>query len=57
MTERKDWRVDTAPLVFFAVLLIAKTYYLVGYITGSDQLWAALSDAERRASLVTGPPC
>jgi protein-S-isoprenylcysteine O-methyltransferase Ste14 len=54
MTERKDWRVDTAPLVFFAVLLIAKTYYLVGYITGSDQLWAALSDAERRASLGDG---
>lgn len=51
MTPSKDWRVDTAPLIFFAVLIVAKTYYLVGYIIGSDQLWAVLTDAGRRAAL------
>lgn len=54
MTERKDWRVDTAPLIFFAVLLVAKTYYLVGYIVGSDQLWHVMGDADRRAALGDG---
>lgn len=51
ISQAKDWRVDTAPLLFFAVLIVSKTYYLLGYLIGSDQLWAVVSDADRRAAL------
>lgn len=46
----KDWRVDIAPLLFFAVVIAAKTYYLVGYVAGNDPLWALLSDPQQRAA-------
>ena len=51
MSQTKDWRVDTAPLLFFAVVVIAKTYYLLGYLVGSDELWAVVTDADRRAAI------
>jgi protein-S-isoprenylcysteine O-methyltransferase Ste14 len=54
MNQVKDWRVDSAPLLFFAAVLAAKTYYLIGYISGSDQLWSVVTDAERRAALGDG---
>lgn len=51
MPQTKDWRVDSAPLLFFAAVLAAKTYYLAGYIVGSDALWTVVADAEQRATL------
>jgi protein-S-isoprenylcysteine O-methyltransferase Ste14 len=51
---RKDWRVDIAPLAFFAVVLAAKTYYLVGYLAGSDLLWDLVSDPQQRAAAGPG---
>jgi protein-S-isoprenylcysteine O-methyltransferase Ste14 len=54
MLPRKDWRVDIAPLAFFAAVLAAKTYYLVGYVIGSGQLWSLLSDAGQRAAVGPG---
>lgn len=51
MTQAKDWRVDTAPLVFFAALIAAKTYYLVGYIAASTPLWEVLTDTGQRTAM------
>ena len=31
MTMQKEWRIDIAPLLFFALIVGFKTYYLVGY--------------------------
>ncbi|MCB1788483.1 MAG: isoprenylcysteine carboxylmethyltransferase family protein [Chromatiaceae bacterium] len=54
MTAQKDWRVDIFPLIFFAIVVAAKTYYLIGYIAGNEQLWELLQDDGRRASLGNG---
>ena len=51
MTTAKDWRVDLAPLLFFAALIALKTHYLVGYIAGSGQLWEIIGDAEQRQAM------
>ncbi len=51
MTQAKDWRVDTAPLIFFAALVATKTYYLVGYIGTSTPLWEVLTDAGQRTAM------
>ena len=51
MPAQKDWRVDIAPLIFFAIVVAAKTYYLIGYIADSDQLWELLSDDGRRQAM------
>lgn len=44
MPEQKNWRVDSAPLLFFAAVIAVKTYYLVGYIQQNDQLLDLLAD-------------
>lgn len=49
--QPKDWRVDLAPLVFFAVLIGIKTHYLVGYVAASDQLWSVVTDQHQRQSM------
>lgn len=51
MATAKDWRVDLAPLLFFAVLIALKTHYLVGYIAGSGQLWEIVGDSESRRAM------
>jgi protein-S-isoprenylcysteine O-methyltransferase Ste14 len=51
MSARKDWRVDAAPLIFFATVIAVKTYYLIGYIDAGSRLWDLMSDAERHATL------
>ena len=38
MAMSKDWRVDIAPLLFFATVIGLKTYYLIGYLQESRQL-------------------
>ena len=48
ISAQKDWRVDIAPLMFFAIVIAAKTYYLVGYLGAHDHLWGLMTDAERR---------
>lgn len=50
-TQPKDWRVDLAPLAFFAVLIGIKTHYLVGYVATSDQLWSIMTDQQQRQSM------
>jgi protein-S-isoprenylcysteine O-methyltransferase Ste14 len=47
----KDWRVDLAPLLFFALVIGFKTYYLVGYIAASEQLWSVMTDQQQRQSM------
>jgi protein-S-isoprenylcysteine O-methyltransferase Ste14 len=49
--ESKDWRVDFAPLTFFAVLIGIKTHYLFGYLASSDDLWTVLNDEQRRVAM------
>jgi protein-S-isoprenylcysteine O-methyltransferase Ste14 len=51
MPAQKDWRVDIAPLIFFAVVVASKTYYLIGYVGGSDRLWDLLRDDSQRAAM------
>jgi protein-S-isoprenylcysteine O-methyltransferase Ste14 len=51
MSMAKDWRVDLAPLLFFAALIAAKTHYLVGYIADSGQLWDIVGDAGQRQAM------
>jgi protein-S-isoprenylcysteine O-methyltransferase Ste14 len=51
MPARKDWRVDLAPLIFFAVVVGAKTYYLLGYLRDTAQLWDLLSDDRQREAM------
>lgn len=48
MSAQKDWRVDIFPLTFFALVIAAKTYYLVGYINAHAHLWDLMTDTERR---------
>ena len=49
MTMQKEWRVDIAPLLFFALVVGVKTYYLIGYIQAAEPLLDALGDTEQRA--------
>lgn len=51
MNAVKDWRVDTAPLVFFAALIAVKTYYLVGYMLSSEQIWTLVTETEQRRAM------
>ena len=49
MSAQKDWRVDIFPLTFFALVIAAKTYYLVGYVNAHHaHLWDLMTDTERR---------
>ncbi|MDJ0739477.1 MAG: isoprenylcysteine carboxylmethyltransferase family protein [Gammaproteobacteria bacterium] len=50
MTMQKEWRVDIAPLLFFALVVGVKTYYLIGYIIEAEPLVDVLTDAEQRAA-------
>ena len=49
MTMAKDWRVDIAPMIFFATVIGLKTYYLVGYLQESRQLLDLIDDPARPA--------
>lgn len=49
MAMHKDRRVDLAPLVFFAVIVALKTYYLIGYIQATEPLWEVIGDARQHA--------
>lgn len=49
MAMSKDWRVDIAPLIFFATVIGLKTYYLVGYLQESHQLLDLVNDPARPA--------
>ena len=49
--QGKDWRVDLAPLLFFALVIGAKTWYLVGYVSGSDRLWSVVTDPQQRDAM------
>jgi protein-S-isoprenylcysteine O-methyltransferase Ste14 len=49
--QRKDWHVDLAPLLVFTLIIGFKTYYLLGYIANSEQLWAVMTDEQRRESM------
>lgn len=51
MSAHKDWRVDIFPLTFFALVVGAKTYYLIGYISGNERLWGLVSDGAQRAAV------
>lgn len=51
MTARKDWRVDTAPLIFFAAVIAVKTYYLIGYIDAGRELLDLAGDGEQRRAV------
>ena len=51
MPARKDWRVDLAPLAFFAAVVGAKTYFLFQYLHSADQLWLVLRDPAHRAAM------
>lgn len=44
VSSEKDWRVDFFPLAFFAALVAAKSYYLVGYLEATGDLWARLAE-------------
>ena len=50
MTMQKEWRIDIAPLLFFALIVGFKTYYLVGYINAAEPLLDVIGDAERHAA-------
>jgi protein-S-isoprenylcysteine O-methyltransferase Ste14 len=47
---QKEWRIDIAPLLFFAFVVGLKTYYLFGYLENATGLVDALGDAEQRQS-------
>jgi len=49
MSARKDWRVDIAPLLFFAAVVAVKSYYLIGYLSEANRLLGLMSDAQRSA--------
>jgi protein-S-isoprenylcysteine O-methyltransferase Ste14 len=50
MSFEKDWRVDLLPIAFFAVLVAAKSYYLVGYLDATGELWGRLAEPEVRGA-------
>lgn len=50
MTMQKEWRIDIAPLLFFALIVAVKTYYLIGYINAAEPLLDVIGDAERHAA-------
>jgi len=54
MAAQKDWRIDIYPLIFFAIVVAAKTYFLIGYIAGNEQLWGLVYDSGRRAAMGSG---
>ena len=54
MSMRKEWRVDIAPLLFFALVVGVKTYYLIGYIQAAEPLLDALGDAGQREAAGSG---
>jgi len=45
-SSTKDWRVDIAPLAFFALVIGVKSYYLIGYIQVSQQLFGLFMNAQ-----------
>lgn len=50
MTTQKEWRVDIAPLLFFATVVAIKTYYLFEYLAATQPLIDAMQDEQRRAA-------
>jgi len=51
VTARKDWRVDIFPLIFFAIVVGTKSYYLVDYIVSHEKLWTLVSDSGQREAM------
>jgi len=54
MTQHKDWRVDIFPIVFFGLVVAAKTYPLIGYLEANDRLWDLVLDAQSREAAGQG---
>ncbi len=54
MPARKDWRVDIAPLLFFAAVVAIKTYYLMGYLSEAGELVDLMSESRRSTVEHTG---
>ncbi len=54
MTARKDWRVDIAPLLFFAAVVALKTYYLIGYLGQANELVAMITGGKAEGSMEGG---
>jgi protein-S-isoprenylcysteine O-methyltransferase Ste14 len=54
MTADKDWRVDTVPVIFFGAIIIAKSYFLVGYLQQNQDLWSLVLNPERFATEGSG---
>jgi protein-S-isoprenylcysteine O-methyltransferase Ste14 len=54
LSTEKDWRVDLLPIAFFAALVAAKSYYLVGYLEATGDLWGRLSDSQVRDAAGAG---
>ena len=50
MTMHKEWRVDIAPLLFFAAVVAIKTWFLFGYLAAAQPLLDALQDEQQRAA-------
>lgn len=50
MSQLKDWRVDSAPIAFFALLIAAKTYALVVYVQSNGEFFNLLLDSQTRAA-------
>ncbi|MCB1790240.1 MAG: isoprenylcysteine carboxylmethyltransferase family protein [Gammaproteobacteria bacterium] len=46
----KEWRVDIAPLLFFAAVVAVKVYYLFVYIAAAQPLLDVMQDDSRRAA-------
>ena len=51
MPLQKDWRVDAAPIMFFALVIAAKSYYLVEYIRSNEQFWGLIADPRGRQAV------
>lgn len=54
MVEKKDWRVDVFPILFFSLLVVAKTYPLIQYVLANDRLWNLVLDAQTREAAGQG---
>jgi protein-S-isoprenylcysteine O-methyltransferase Ste14 len=54
MAARKDWHVDIYPLIFFAIIVGTKSYYLIDYIVSHGELWALVYDSGEREALGSG---
>ncbi len=54
MDQKKNWRVDIAPITFFLIVVLGKTYFLIEYLQANEQAWDLVAGGGESGAVGSG---